>query len=85
MSDNNNGKSQGPSHHAFQVREGKEGKSFFNRVGSAFEHKDGQGFNIILESIPVDGKVTLRTPSERLKEMKEGSGKEQSSQTRERE
>lgn len=66
MSDDNapNGTSSGPSHHAFTVRESKDGKSFFNRVGSAFEHKDGQGFNITLEAVPVDGKITLRKPIE---------------------
>lgn len=55
-----------PSHVAYQVREGNEGKSFFNRVGSAFAHGDGKGFNLILDSVPVDGRVTLRTPQERM-------------------
>lgn len=55
-----------PSHIAYQVRDGGEGKSYFNRVGSAFAHGDGKGFNVILDSTPVDGKVTLRTPQDRL-------------------
>lgn len=55
-----------PSHIAYQVREGSEGKSFFNRVGSAFVHGDGKGFNLILDSVPTDGRVTLRTPQERM-------------------
>ena len=62
-----------PSHHAFHVKEGKEGKNYFNRIGVAFEHKDGKGFNLQLDSTPVDGRVTLRTPQERLKAQKEGT------------
>jgi len=80
-----NGKTNGPSHEAFSVREGKGDKSYFNRVGVAFEHKDGKGFNIDLEAVPVNGRIVLRKPLDRLKDMKEGSGKEQPSQTRERE
>lgn len=58
-----------PSHIAYQVREGAEGKAYFNRVGSAFAHNDGKGFNLILDSLPVDGRVTLRAPQDRLADM----------------
>ena len=64
-------KPKSPSHIAYQVRESREGDSFFNRVGAAFPHKDGQGFNIELDAMPVDGRVTLRTPKERIEERKE--------------
>lgn len=67
-----------PSHIAYQVREGGEGKSFFNRVGSAFAHGDGKGFNLILDSTPVDGRVTLRTPQERLNAKKNEKTSERS-------
>lgn len=63
-----------PSHIAYQVREGQEGQSYFNRVGCAFAHKDGQGFNIMLEAMPVDGRITLRTPKERLADKRDGEG-----------
>lgn len=71
-SDQGNGarETKRPSHYAYQVNEGQEGKSYFNKVGAAFEHKDGQGYNILLDSVPVDGRVTLRTPQERLQEMR---------------
>lgn len=49
-----------PTHIAYVVREGKE-NSYFNRIGAAFAHKDGKGFNILLDTVPLDGKVTLRT------------------------
>lgn len=71
---------RGPSHIAYQVRETDEGKSYFNRVGSAFEHRDGQGFNIVMDSVPVDGRLTLRTPQQRLEQRDKGG--ERQSQSR---
>ena len=62
-----------PSHYAYQVNEGQDGKSYFNRIGAAFEHKDGQGFNVVLDAHPVDGRLTLRTPQERMQEMRSES------------
>ena len=63
-----------PSHFAYQVSEGQDGKSYFNKVGAAFEHRDGQGYNVTLDSVPVDGRVTLRTPQERLDDMRNDDG-----------
>lgn len=74
MSDETN-QPKRPSHVAYQVRDAGEGKSYFNRVGSAFAHGDGKGFNVILDSVPVDGRVTLRTPQERMESM--GENKQQ--------
>lgn len=52
-----------PSHVAYKVSKGGE-KSHWTRIGVAFAHKDGNGFNLILESLPVDGRITLRTVSD---------------------
>lgn len=57
-----------PSFDAFQVNEGPDDKSYFNRVGAAFAHKDGEGHTIQLDAVPVDGRIVLRTPKERLDE-----------------
>lgn len=59
-----------PSHIAYQVSDGQDGKSYFNRIGAAFEHRDGEGLNIVLDATPVDGRITLRTPQERIDEMR---------------
>lgn len=59
-----------PSFGAFQVKEGPEGQSYFNRIGSAFAHKDGQGHTLQLDATPVDGRIVLRTPQERIAEAK---------------
>ena len=55
-----------PSHVAYHVRDGGEGKkSFWTRIGSAWAHADGKGFNVQLEVVPLDGRITLRVASEK--------------------
>jgi hypothetical protein len=51
------------THIAYKVSNGGE-KSYWTRIGVAFAHKDGNGFNIVLESLPIDGKITLRVVAE---------------------
>ncbi len=65
-------KSKSPSHIAYQVRDGAEGASHFNRIGAAFAHSDGNGFNLKLDSLPVDGRITLRTTKDRIAAAREG-------------
>jgi hypothetical protein len=49
---------------AYHIRKGPE-KSYWDRVGVAFSHKDELGFDLILDAVPVDGRVSLRIPTER--------------------
>ncbi len=72
-----------PSFIAYQVREGEDNKAYFNRVGAAFPHKDGEGHDVLLDALPVGGRVTLRTPQERLQEAKESKGDDRREQKRE--
>jgi hypothetical protein len=67
MSDNksNETTSNGPSHIAYQVRDREGGKGFFTRIGAAWPHKDGKGFNIQLEVVPLDGRITIRVATEK--------------------
>ncbi len=44
------------------VEEGKDGKSFWYRVGVAFEAKHGDGWDVKLAALPVNGKLFLRAP-----------------------
>lgn len=53
-------KSNRPTHIAYWVRDGKEEKSHWIRCGAAWPHADGQGFNISLDLQPLDGRITLR-------------------------
>ena len=52
-----------PTHIAYQVRDGKD-KGFWTRIGAAWQHKDGKGFNIQLDVVPLDGRIQLRVSSE---------------------
>lgn len=56
--------SKAPSHVAYHVRERTGKKSIWTRAGGAWPHADGQGFNIQLDVVPLDGRVTLRVLSE---------------------
>jgi hypothetical protein len=39
-------------------REGQD--DFWLNLGLAFPHKDGKGFNIVLQALPLDGKIVCR-------------------------
>ncbi len=48
---------------AFTVREytsGGEQRREWTRIGVAFKHKDGKGYSLLLQALPIDGKVELR-------------------------
>jgi hypothetical protein len=52
-----------PSHFVYTVRAGASaGNDYWTKVGVAFAHNDGKGFSLILEALPLDGKLTIRTP-----------------------
>ena len=58
-----------PTHRAFTlIARGKDDKgkddNFWLNIGSVFQHADGKGFNIILEALPLDGKLVLREVKE---------------------
>jgi hypothetical protein len=54
-----------PSYIAYQVSDRDQQKGFWTRIGVAFAHADGKGFTIQVAAVPLDGRVTLRLPSEK--------------------
>ena len=40
--------------------EGKQ--AFWTRIGSAWPHQHGEGFNIELNALPVNGRIVLMSP-----------------------
>lgn len=46
-----------PSHEIFAVTRGdeKDAKSRWQKIGAAWPHKDGDGFNLKLEYLPLNG------------------------------
>lgn len=47
------------AYHIKEVEGGRE-NGYWTRVGVAFPHKDGKGFNVLLDLLPPDGKIVLR-------------------------
>jgi hypothetical protein len=47
----------------YDAGNGKKGRSW-TRIGAAFPHKEGPGFNIELRTIPLDGRIVLLPPDE---------------------
>jgi hypothetical protein len=60
MSENN----KQPTHRAYALLERKnsagEADTFWLNIGSVFPHKDGKGYNVLLDALPIDGKLSIR-------------------------
>ena len=69
MTDINNqsAASKTPSHIVYHVRDRAGNEGFWSRIGAAWAHADGNGFNIQVETVPLDGRITLRVASEKAK------------------
>ena len=55
--------SKRPPFTAYSVRDYQKNgqkESDWTRIGVAWQHKDGDGFDIILEALPVSGRVAVR-------------------------
>jgi hypothetical protein len=61
----NASKGTAPTHIVYQVldREGDQ-SAIWTRIGAAWPHSDGKGFNITLTALPVDGRLSVRVASE---------------------
>ena len=62
---NSSSTSKTPSHVAYHVRDTKTGDAIWTRIGSAWQHADAKGFNILIETVPLDGRISLRVPAEK--------------------
>jgi hypothetical protein len=67
--------SKKPAFIAYTVKgRGKGQKSIWTRIGAAWPHGKGTGFNIELEAVPVDGRLVLIEPKDAA-ETVEGAAK----------
>ena len=69
-----------PTYIAYYVKDtnaGEDGekRGVWTKVGAAWPNKDGKGFNVVLDAVPLDGRLILREPMER-----EGAGGVQTSE-----
>ena len=54
---------QQPTYRAYTViKRGESQEDFWLAIGAAFMHQDGEGYNIVLQALPIDGKIVLRPP-----------------------
>ena len=57
--------SSAPTYNVFTVEDrGKDEDPFWLKIGAAWPHKDGKGFNISLSALPPDARLVLREPTE---------------------
>lgn len=54
-----------PTHVAYQLRDREGQKGVWTRVGSAWPHADGKGFNVQLDAVPLDGRISLRVVADK--------------------
>ena len=58
-----------PTYHAFTVRKYKKedgsDDAFWTKIGVVFAHKDGKGYDVVLDCLPVDGRISIREPKEK--------------------
>lgn len=57
--------SKAPTHIAYQLLAREGGKVFWDPIGAAWPNADGKGFNIQLDAIPFERRITIRVPSEK--------------------
>jgi hypothetical protein len=65
-----------------KYKDGKEEKTYFTKVGAMWPHKKGDGFNIILEALPITGELVCFPPKEKEDKQEEKSSKRESRKTR---
>ena len=51
---------QQPAFNAYSVIKREDQDDYWMSLGAAFPHADGKGFNIVLQAMPLDGKIVLR-------------------------
>ena len=70
-----------PTHRAYSVirREGQD--DYWLNIGLVFPHKDGKGYNLILQAFPLDGKIVCReiTDEEPATEAQQPRGRQEAS------
>ena len=66
-----------PAYRAYTVikRDGEDQEDFWLNLGVAFAHDDGEGFNLLLQALPIDGKLVMRRYKEKPEEKPKGKSR----------
>lgn len=54
-----------PSLIAYSVRQRDGAPDVWTRVGAVFPHSNGQGFNLMLDALPLGRKIVVMPPKEK--------------------
>ena len=69
-----------PTHIVYHVKDvdGSDGESrgYWTRVGAAWANKDAKGMSLVLDLLPVDGRLVVRTALAEGSQDKTAEGKE---------
>lgn len=77
---------KGPSLIAYTVKDRGDQDSVWRPIGAAFMHKDKKGLDLVLDAMPVDGRVTLRAQrKEAFKEKRREAQTQNKTRTRDQE
>lgn len=61
-------------------REGAD--DWWCNIGAAFAHADGNGLNLMLQALPLDGKIVLRPPKDETNDRDNGRDERRDSKSR---
>lgn len=64
MAKSNDNTGKNPTHGVYVV-DGEGERAFWTKIGAAWPHNDGEGFNINLSAVPLSGRLVIRTLRER--------------------
>jgi hypothetical protein len=59
---------QQPSYQAYTVIKRKGHDDWWINIGAAFMHQGGDGYNIVPQALPINGKIALRLPKDDAKQ-----------------
>ena len=66
-----------PTHEVFAVKEREGKKSNWMKIGGAWSHSDGQGFNLRLDALPLNGaSIVIRVRSDKPEQAQAAEGGE---------
>jgi len=50
-----------PNLYAYAVEDAPRGKkAYWTRIGRLFAHKDGKGYDVVLNALPINGRIVVR-------------------------
>ena len=54
-----------PAFLAYTVRDrGSDKTPFWTQIGAVFPHRNGEGYSVVLEALPLNGRIELVVPRE---------------------